>query len=91
MDVPWRQVNAAFSDWQTAERTAVTHLAPLPTMVEDKQLITAWSFIRKSGPPSGTKGAAVHAHGLDVARGASRGDADLAVMLPSRRVQDLWY
>lgn len=48
MDSAWRQINVAFADWQAAERTAVTHLAPLLATTEHKQLVSAWFFIRKS-------------------------------------------
>ncbi|PZG08641.1 thiopeptide-type bacteriocin biosynthesis protein [Nonomuraea aridisoli] len=48
MDGPWRQINVAFPDWQTAERTAVAHVAPLLTAAEDEQLVNAWFFIRKA-------------------------------------------
>ncbi|MFH8737610.1 thiopeptide-type bacteriocin biosynthesis protein [Streptomyces sp. NPDC017964] len=43
----WCQANLAFHDWDRAEATALTHLAPLLRAAEDTQAVAAWFFIRK--------------------------------------------
>lgn len=43
----WRQVNVEFPDWEHAEATAVTELAPLLHTAEAVGAITTWFFIRK--------------------------------------------
>jgi thiopeptide-type bacteriocin biosynthesis protein len=43
----WRQINVTFFDWDKAEHTAVTHLAPLLASAEADLLITSWFFMRK--------------------------------------------
>ncbi|MFD7130644.1 thiopeptide-type bacteriocin biosynthesis protein [Streptomyces sp. NPDC059894] len=48
MDTSWRQVNIAFPDWDSAEHTALTHLAPLLATAETARLIGPWFFLRKS-------------------------------------------
>jgi thiopeptide-type bacteriocin biosynthesis protein len=45
---PWRQVNIAFSDWASAEHSALTHLAPLLATAEAEGLIASWFFVRKA-------------------------------------------
>ncbi|MGH3913802.1 MAG: thiopeptide-type bacteriocin biosynthesis protein [Pseudonocardiaceae bacterium] len=45
---PWRQVNVAFSDWASAERSALAHLAALLGTAETEGLVTCWFFIRKA-------------------------------------------
>jgi thiopeptide-type bacteriocin biosynthesis protein len=44
----WCQVNVRFDDWSTAERVAVTALAPVLTESEDAGLISSWFFMRKA-------------------------------------------
>jgi thiopeptide-type bacteriocin biosynthesis protein len=44
----WCQVNVRFDDWSTAERIAVTDLAPVLTGTEDAGLISSWFFTRKA-------------------------------------------
>ncbi|MFY1597339.1 methyltransferase, FxLD system [Micromonospora sp. WMMD737] len=44
----WRQINLTFSDWQTAEEYAAARLAPALTGAEDRGVITAFWFIRKT-------------------------------------------
>jgi thiopeptide-type bacteriocin biosynthesis protein len=44
----WCQVNVRFDDWSTAERIAVTDLAPVFTETEDAGLISSWFFTRKA-------------------------------------------
>ncbi|MER6531900.1 thiopeptide-type bacteriocin biosynthesis protein [Streptomyces sp. NPDC001508] len=44
----WRQVNVAFPDWERAETTAVTELAPLLRTAEAVGAITTWFIIRKN-------------------------------------------
>ncbi|MEV7600942.1 thiopeptide-type bacteriocin biosynthesis protein [Kitasatospora sp. NPDC089797] len=44
---PWRQANVAFLDWDRAETTALTHLAPLLHAAEDEGALAAWFVIRK--------------------------------------------
>lgn len=48
MDTPWRQLNVAFPHWATAERTALTHVAPRMAAAETEGLIAAWFFVRKA-------------------------------------------
>lgn len=43
----WQQANLAFADPALAERIAVTHVAPILTAAEAKQMISAWFIIRK--------------------------------------------
>lgn len=43
----WMQVNITFPDWDRAEPTAVSHLAPWLSDAEASGLIEAWFFIRK--------------------------------------------
>lgn len=43
----WQQVNLTFPDWAKAEQDALSHLAPLFTVVEEDGLISTWLFIRK--------------------------------------------
>ncbi|MFF5106093.1 thiopeptide-type bacteriocin biosynthesis protein [Streptomyces sp. NPDC000134] len=44
---PWRQVNVVFPDWERAEATAITELAPLLRSAEAVGAITTWFIIRK--------------------------------------------
>jgi thiopeptide-type bacteriocin biosynthesis protein len=44
----WCQVNVRFGDWSTAERIAVTALAPVLTEAEDAGLTSSWFFTRKA-------------------------------------------
>jgi thiopeptide-type bacteriocin biosynthesis protein len=48
MTPSWCQVFVQFNGWDTAERIAVTHLAPVLTQAEDTGLICSWFFIRKA-------------------------------------------
>ncbi|WP_181785482.1 thiopeptide-type bacteriocin biosynthesis protein [Streptomyces phytophilus] len=43
----WCQVNVMFSDWEHAEATAVTELAPLLATAEDVGAISTWFIMRK--------------------------------------------
>ncbi|WP_328665348.1 thiopeptide-type bacteriocin biosynthesis protein [Streptomyces sp. NBC_00322] len=43
----WWQVYIEFTDWTSAEQTAVTHLAPLLRSAEENGSVTAWWFTRK--------------------------------------------
>lgn len=43
----WCQANVAFPDWERAEITALTRLAPLLRAAEDEGALTAWFIIRK--------------------------------------------
>jgi thiopeptide-type bacteriocin biosynthesis protein len=43
----WHQIYIQFSDWETAERTAATHLAPVLRQAEADGRISAWWFMRK--------------------------------------------
>ncbi|MDQ1006666.1 thiopeptide-type bacteriocin biosynthesis protein [Streptomyces sp. V4I23] len=45
---PWHQANVAFADWDSAETTALTHLAPLLRTAEDEGALAAWFHIRKN-------------------------------------------
>jgi thiopeptide-type bacteriocin biosynthesis protein len=45
---PWRQVNVEFHTPVEAERTALTHVAPVFAAAEAEGLIDAWFFVRKS-------------------------------------------
>ncbi|MGA5823585.1 thiopeptide-type bacteriocin biosynthesis protein [Kitasatospora sp. NPDC094028] len=45
--LPWRQANVTFGDWEAAETTALDHLAPLLGTAEDDGAIIAWFVIRK--------------------------------------------
>ncbi len=45
---PWRQVTVVFSDWASAERIAVAHLAPLLAAAEVEGLVASWFFVRKA-------------------------------------------
>ncbi|MGW3073682.1 thiopeptide-type bacteriocin biosynthesis protein [Kitasatospora sp. NPDC001132] len=45
--LPWRQANVTFRDWESAETTALDHLAPLLRIAENEGAITAWFVIRK--------------------------------------------
>ncbi|GAA2242103.1 hypothetical protein GCM10010232_31470 [Streptomyces amakusaensis] len=48
MDSPvWQQVNISFPDWNSAEQTALTHLAPILFAAEDASAIASWFHIRK--------------------------------------------
>lgn len=47
-DNRWRQVTLWCDDWQTAEQTAATHLAPQLTCAEHAEVIASWWFIRKN-------------------------------------------
>ncbi|MGH3694844.1 MAG: thiopeptide-type bacteriocin biosynthesis protein [Pseudonocardiaceae bacterium] len=44
----WRQVNVAFSDWASAEHSALAHLSPLLATAEAEGLVACWFFIRKA-------------------------------------------
>ncbi|MEV6397330.1 thiopeptide-type bacteriocin biosynthesis protein [Streptomyces sp. NPDC051907] len=48
MDTPWRQITIAFPDWDSAERTALTRLAPILATAEAARLIGPWFFLRKA-------------------------------------------
>lgn len=48
MDTSWRQINIGFSDWDSAEHTALTHLVPLLDTAETARLIGPWFFLRKA-------------------------------------------
>jgi thiopeptide-type bacteriocin biosynthesis protein len=57
----WYQARVHFTDWDTAEHTAATRLAPHLTRMQDDGMIAAWWFIRKApcwrlrvqpGPPA---------------------------------------
>ena len=48
MSRKWHQVNVRFDDWSTAERVAVTDLAPALAESEDAGLISSWFFTRKA-------------------------------------------
>ncbi|MFD8969308.1 thiopeptide-type bacteriocin biosynthesis protein [Streptomyces sp. NPDC059568] len=43
----WRQVNVTFLNWERAEITALTRLAPLLRDAEDEGALTAWFIVRK--------------------------------------------
>ncbi|MCP2325235.1 thiopeptide-type bacteriocin biosynthesis protein [Hamadaea flava] len=43
----WRQTTITFADPDTAEQTAVDHLAPILADAEARSLITAWFYVRK--------------------------------------------
>ncbi|MEU4656825.1 thiopeptide-type bacteriocin biosynthesis protein [Streptomyces sp. NPDC023723] len=71
MDTSWRQINIAFPDWESAERNALTHLAPLLATAEIARLVGPWFFLRKAPhwriryQPPGDRAAAEN-HLLDV-------------------------
>ncbi|MER7828015.1 thiopeptide-type bacteriocin biosynthesis protein [Streptomyces sp. NPDC096097] len=44
---PWHQANVAFADWNSAEPTALAHLAPPLREAEDRGDLTSWFHIRK--------------------------------------------
>ncbi|WP_380277503.1 thiopeptide-type bacteriocin biosynthesis protein [Kitasatospora purpeofusca] len=44
---PWRQANVSFHEWDRAEATALTHLAPLLHAAETEGALAAWFVIRK--------------------------------------------
>ncbi|MEU4594493.1 thiopeptide-type bacteriocin biosynthesis protein [Micromonospora aurantiaca (nom. illeg.)] len=44
---PWRQTAISFVDSDIAERTAITHLAPILANAEARSLLTAWFYVRK--------------------------------------------
>lgn len=44
----WYQVRVQFSEWDNAEKTAVTGLGPQLRRLQDTGVITAWWFIRKA-------------------------------------------
>ncbi|MFI1191621.1 thiopeptide-type bacteriocin biosynthesis protein [Streptomyces californicus] len=48
MNTSWRQITIAFPDWDSAEHTALTHLAPLLTAAETARTIGPWFFLRKA-------------------------------------------
>ncbi|MDI1461077.1 thiopeptide-type bacteriocin biosynthesis protein [Catellatospora sp. KI3] len=43
----WRQTAITFADPDTAQQTAVAHLAPILADAEARSLITAWFYVRK--------------------------------------------
>jgi thiopeptide-type bacteriocin biosynthesis protein len=43
----WRQITITFPDSPAADQVAITHLAPILTEAETRQLITAWFYVRK--------------------------------------------
>ncbi|MDI3421910.1 thiopeptide-type bacteriocin biosynthesis protein [Streptomyces luteolus] len=43
----WCQANVAFPDWERAETTALTRLAPLLLTAEDQGALRAWFIVRK--------------------------------------------
>lgn len=43
----WRQTTITFPDPNAADQAAITHLAPILTEAETRQLITAWFYVRK--------------------------------------------
>jgi thiopeptide-type bacteriocin biosynthesis protein len=44
----WYQVRVQFTDWNTAEQTAATHLGPQLQQAENTGALAAWWFIRKA-------------------------------------------
>lgn len=47
VDSPWHQVNIAFPDWDSAEKTSLDHIIPILRRAEDAGGLLAWFFIRK--------------------------------------------
>ncbi|BAJ31654.1 MULTISPECIES: thiopeptide-type bacteriocin biosynthesis protein [Kitasatospora] len=45
--LPWRQANIMFHDWEQAETTALAHLVPLLRAAEAEGTVAAWFVIRK--------------------------------------------
>lgn len=43
----WHQVRIRFTDWNTAEHTAATHLAPRLRQLKNSKTLANWWFIRK--------------------------------------------
>ncbi|WP_030021734.1 thiopeptide-type bacteriocin biosynthesis protein [Streptomyces monomycini] len=48
MNTSWRQITITFPDWDTAEHTALAHLAPLLAADETSRTIGPWFFVRKA-------------------------------------------
>lgn len=48
MDTPWQQITITFPDRDSAEDTALTHLAPLLAAPETARTIGPWFFLRKA-------------------------------------------
>ncbi|MFD6874403.1 MULTISPECIES: thiopeptide-type bacteriocin biosynthesis protein [unclassified Streptomyces] len=64
----WHQVRIQFTDWDTAETIAATHLAPRLNALHDAALLGTWWYIRKAPcwrlrllPAPGTDPARLHA------------------------------
>jgi thiopeptide-type bacteriocin biosynthesis protein len=47
MSPDWRQTTITFPDPHAADQVAITHLAPILTEAETRQIITAWFYVRK--------------------------------------------
>ncbi len=47
-DRDWYQVHIEFPEWDTAEKTAATHISPQFQRLRDTGVIAAWWFIRKA-------------------------------------------
>lgn len=47
MSPEWRQTTITFPDPHAADQVAITHLAPILTEAETRQLISAWFYVRK--------------------------------------------
>lgn len=48
MDTSWRQITLTFPNWDTAEHTALAHLAPLLATAATARTIGPWFFLRKA-------------------------------------------